>query len=68
MIRHKQQSTLDPGYVKEKLDEFFSEDNIENDITTTATQKSSTTAQAFFIAKEDLIFVGKEIIKLAGTL
>ena len=59
MIRHKQQSTLAPRYVKEKLDEFFSEDNIEHDITTKATQKSSTTAQAFFIAKEDLIFAGR---------
>ena len=62
MIRHKQQSTLDPKHVKAKLDAFFQEDNIENDITTKATQKSNTTVQAFFIAKEDLIFAGKEII------
>ena len=39
MIRHKQQSSLDPRFVQKKLEEFFKEDNIENDITTKATQQ-----------------------------
>ena len=61
MIRHKQYSKLDPEYVEKKLKEFFKEDNIEKDITTKATQKNEPT-QAYFIAKEELIFAGKEII------
>jgi nicotinate-nucleotide pyrophosphorylase (carboxylating) len=62
MIRHKQQSSLDPRFVQKKLEEFFKEDNIENDITTKATQQEETQVQAFFVAKEDLVFSGKEII------
>jgi len=62
MIRHKQQSSLDPKFVQTKLQEFFNEDNIDQDITTQATQTKDITAQAFFIAKENLIFAGKEII------
>ena len=61
MIRHKQYSKLDPEYVEKKLNEFFKEDNIEKDITTKATQNNEPT-QAYFIAKEELIFAGKEII------
>ena len=61
MIRHKQYSKLDPEYVEKKLNEFFKEDNIEKDITTKATQNNRP-AEAYFIAKEDLIFAGKEII------
>ena len=61
MIRHKQYSMLDPAYVKYKLNQFFKEDNIDQDITTKATQ-SNTAAQAHFIAKENLVFAGKEII------
>jgi len=61
MIRHKQYSKLDPHYVEKKLNEFFKEDNIQEDITTEATQ-SSQTMQAYFIAKEELVFAGKEII------
>ena len=62
MIRHKQQSSLDPKFVQTKLQEFFNEDNIDQDITTQATQTKDITGQAFFIAKENLIFAGKEII------
>ena len=61
MIRHKQHSKLDPKYVEKKLNEFFKEDNIEKDITTKATQKNEP-MQAYFIAKEELVFAGKEII------
>ena len=61
MIRHKQYSKLDPEYVEKKLKEFFKEDNIEKDITTKATQNNKLT-QAYFIAKEELVFAGKEII------
>ena len=61
MIRHKQYSKLDPEYVDKKLNEFFKEDNIEADITTKATQNSQL-VQAYFIAKENLVFVGREVI------
>ena len=61
MIRHKQYSKLDPEYVEKKLKEFFKEDNIGKDITTKATQKNEP-MQAYFIAKEELVFAGKEII------
>ena len=61
MIRHKQYSKLDPEYVDKKLNEFFKEDNIESDITTKATQKNQL-VQAYFIAKEDMIFVGRDVI------
>ena len=39
MTRFKQYTTLDPQFVAEKLQEFFKEDNIQKDITTTSTQK-----------------------------
>ena len=61
MIRHKQFDRLDPKFVQKKLSEFFQEDNINQDITTQTTQNDKQT-QAFFIAKEDLVFAGKEII------
>tara|TARA_B100000945_G_C20264122_1_gene540719 strand:- start:51 stop:908 length:858 start_codon:yes stop_codon:yes gene_type:complete len=62
MIRHKQVKTLGTDYINKKLDQFFEEDNISKDITTLSTQRKNTHVQAFFIAKEDLIFVGKQII------
>ena len=62
MIRHAQQNSLKPSFVKEKLKEFFKEDKINEDITTTATQKENHTVKAEFIAKENLMFAGKEII------
>jgi len=61
MIRHQQYSKLDPQYVDKKLNEFFKEDNIEEDITTRATQNHQL-VQAYFIAKEDLVFVGRDVI------
>ena len=61
MRRHKQYKILDPSLVKQKLHEFFLEDNIDFDITTKSTQfKKKITSS--LIAKENLIFVGKEII------
>lgn len=62
MIRHKQVKTLGIDYINKKLDQFFEEDNISKDITTLSTQSKSKHVQAVFIAKEDLIFVGKQII------
>ena len=61
MIRHQQYSKLDPEHVEKKLNEFFKEDNIEQDITTKSTQNNDP-IQANFIAKEGLVFAGKEII------
>ncbi len=61
MIRHKQHSKLDPEYVDKKLNEFFKEDNSEADITTMATQNHQL-VQAYFIAKEDLVFVGRDVV------
>ena len=65
MIRHYQHSTLDPQFVYQKLEEFFKEDNIAFDITTKSTQADMKNTACHFIAKEDMVFVGKEIIKQA---
>ena len=62
MIRHTQIESLDLDYINKKLDQFFKEDNIDQDITTLSTQKKDQQVQAFFIAKEDLVFVGRDII------
>jgi nicotinate-nucleotide pyrophosphorylase (carboxylating) len=63
MIRHRQILKLKPEFVEKKLQEFFNEDNIEEDITTKAMQDCSKKVEGYFIAKEDMIFVGNEIIK-----
>jgi len=63
MTRFKQYITLDPQFVTEKLQEFFKEDNIQKDITTTSTQKKNKDIQAVLIAKEPLVFAGMEIIQ-----
>ena len=63
MIRHKQITKLNPGFVEKKLQEFFNEDNISEDITTNTTQPESKIVEAHFIAKENMVFAGKEIIK-----
>ena len=62
MTRHAQIESLDLDYINKKLDQFFKEDNIDQDITTFSTQKKDQQVQAFFIAKEDLVFVGRDII------
>jgi len=62
MTRFKQYTELSPDFVKQKLEDFFAEDCIDNDITTHSTQTSNHTARAVFIAKEPLVFAGKEII------
>lgn len=64
MIRHEQITKLNPAFVEKKLQEFFNEDNINEDITTNATQQKNKTVEAHFIAKEDMVFAGKEILKL----
>ena len=63
MIRHKQITRLKPNFVEKKLKEFFNEDNIFEDITTNTIQQKSKTVEAHFVAKEDMVFAGKEIIK-----
>ena len=62
MIRHKQITKLNPKLVEKKLQEFFNEDNIAEDITTNTTQQKSKNVEAHFVAKEDMVFAGKEII------
>ena len=62
MARHKQHNKLDPEEVRKKLNVFFIEDNIQEDITTLATQTTNQNVQAVFLAKENLYFSGKEII------
>tara|TARA_B100000700_G_C14893640_1_gene783942 strand:- start:195 stop:1052 length:858 start_codon:yes stop_codon:yes gene_type:complete len=62
MTRFKQHTELSPEFVKQKLDQFFAEDCIDHDITTKSTQPSGHTSRAVFIAKEPLVFAGKEII------
>lgn len=63
MIRHSQTTKLNSDFVQKKLQEFFKEDNINEDITTAITQNKNKTVEAHFIAKENLVFVGSEIIK-----
>ena len=62
MIRHKQITKLNPKLVEKKLQEIFNEDNIAEDITTNTTQQKGKTVEAHFVAKEDMVFAGKEII------
>ena len=62
MIRHYQHNTLDPQMVSRRLEEFFKEDNIDFDITTTSTQINMKKTTCHLIAKEEMVFAGKEII------
>ena len=62
MIRHRQITKLNPDFVEEKLQEFFNEDNISEDITTNTTQQTNKVVEAHFTAREDMIFAGREII------
>ena len=65
MIRHHQYTILDPKLVQQKLEEFFKEDNIDFDITTQSTQINTKMVLCHFIAKENMVFAGKEIITQA---
>ncbi len=62
MIRHRQITKLNPKLVEKKLQEFFDEDNINEDITTNTMLQEKKAVEAHFIAKEDMVFAGKEII------
>ena len=62
MIRHKQITKLKPEFVEKKLQEFFNEDNINQDITTNTMLQERKAVEAHFVAKEDMVFAGKEII------
>jgi nicotinate-nucleotide pyrophosphorylase (carboxylating) len=62
MIRHKQITKLNPKLVEKKLQEFFKEDNITEDITTNTMLQEKKVVEAHFVAKEDMVFAGKEII------
>ena len=62
MIRHTQYNSLNPTQVKAKLEEFFKEDNVSKDITTTITQIKNQDVQAVIYAKEKMVFAGREII------
>ena len=62
MIRHKQITKLNPKLVEKKLQEFFNEDNINDDITTNTMLQEKKELEAHFVAKEDMVFAGKEII------
>ena len=62
MIRHKQITKLNPKLVEKKLQEFFNEDNITEDITTNTMLQNRKAVEAHFVAKEDMVFAGKEII------
>ena len=62
MTRFKQYTEMPPEFVKQKLEEFFVEDCVDNDITTRATQTPGHAVRAVLIAKEPLLFAGKEII------
>ena len=45
MTRHRQITRLDPHFVRKKLDDFFKEDNISEDITTVATHEKNKEVQ-----------------------
>ena len=62
MTRHKQITKLEPNFVSKKLQDFFKEDEAAEDITTKATQKDNKIVEANFVAKERMVFAGKEII------
>lgn len=62
MIRHKQITKLNPKLVEKKLQEFFNEDKITEDITTNTMLQGRKAVEAHFVAKEDMVFAGKEII------
>ena len=62
MTRFKQHTSLNPDFVIKKLNEFFQEDNIFEDITTEITQKNKQ-VHAILVAREKLIFAGHQIIK-----
>jgi len=62
MIRHQQITKLNPRLVEKKLQEFFNEDNINEDITTNTMLQEKKAVEAHFVAKEDMVFAGKEII------
>ena len=65
MIRHTQHKALNPPKVKARLEEFFKEDNVSKDITTTITQIKNQDVQAVIYAKEKMVFAGREIITQA---
>ena len=65
MTRFKQHKELPIKYIQHKLKEFFNEDDIDNDLTTQLIFSSEKETEAVFIAKENLVFAGKAIIKEA---
>ena len=62
MTRFKQHTSLNPDFVIKKLNEFFQEDNIFEDITTEITQKNKQ-VHAILVAREKLIFAGHQMIR-----
>jgi len=62
MTRFKQYNILDADFVAQKLQDFFQEDHIDNDITTNTTQNEKTVV-AQLIAREALVFAGVQIIQ-----
>ena len=63
MIRHRQIKKLDPRFVKEKLETFFIEDRTDQDLTTLFFVNPNTAVQANLVAKESLVFAGREIVQ-----
>ena len=63
MKRHRQIKKLEPRFVKEKLETFFIEDCTDQDLTTMFFVNSNTMVQANLVAKENLIFAGREIVQ-----
>jgi len=62
MTRFKQYITLDPNFVIKKLNDFFQEDNVKQDITTDTTQNNKS-VNALLVAREEMVFAGCQIVK-----
>ena len=62
MIEYKQYISLQKEYIKRKINEFLTEDMVNDDVTTNNTIKNHNKITAEIYALEKLIFVGSQIL------
>lgn len=63
MIKYPQIKSIDKEYINLKLNEFLQEDSPNGDITSLFSIEPKTEGVSIMNAKEDLVFVGEQIIK-----